>query len=536
MINADSTPVFDESLRLILVAVLGEENARRVLELVYELGEGGKELVMLVIEELVNAKEEIMDAQEKIDYLLRRLYGQNRERFTDPDQMELFGDQPPVVEEFQEDEEEEETKSRKKPRSLRSGRNRGLPTVVIEINPEGDLSDLQKIGFEVHRVFHYQPARIVVYEFVRNKYVDPTNKEAGVLMGELPDNVKGKRTATVETLSQVVINKYVDHLPVDRTRKQFSRLGADIATSTLNDFCAHVANDLKPLYDLHLQEVLNSGYIQADETRIPVRDSVKSKASGKNHLGYFWLYSAPTPKLVFVDYQPGRSRDGPLKILDGFQGNLQTDAYSVYDVFDTLDGIEHFNCVTHCRRKFENVKASQYEFVQTNVKRVLTLFRKIYAIEQKLRERGASFEERRIERQSQSAPLFDKLKEILESTATIGPESWKKAVYYALVRWEKLTRFLDHGEVEIDTNLVENRVRPIAIGRKNYLFAGSHEAAQRAAILYSLLNTCTLHGVNPQEWLVDVLKRIDTMAEEEMYTLLPQHWKAAQDAALPQAA
>ena len=204
----------------------------------------------------------------------------------------------------------------------------------------------------------------------------------------------------------------------------------------------------------------------------------------------------------------------------------------MYDVFDTLDGIEHFNCVTHCRRKFENVKASQYAFVQTNVKRVLTLFRKIYAIEQKLRERGASFEER----QNQSAPLFDKLKEILESTATIGPESWKKAVDYALVRWEKLTRFLDHGEVEIDTNLVENRVRPIAIGRKNYLFAGSHEAAQRAAILYSLLNTCTLHGVNPQEWLVDVLKRIDTMAEEDMYTLLPQHWKAAQDTALPQAA
>ena len=125
MINADSTPVFDESLRLILVDVLGEENARRVLELVYELGEGGKELVMLVIEELVNAKEEIMDAQEKIDYLLRRLYGQNRERYIDPNQMELFGDQPPVVEEFQEDEEEEETKSRKKSRSLRSGRNSG---------------------------------------------------------------------------------------------------------------------------------------------------------------------------------------------------------------------------------------------------------------------------------------------------------------------------------------------------------------------------------------------------------------------------
>jgi len=108
------------------------------------------------------------------------------------------------------------------------------------------------------------------------------------------------------------------------------------------------------------------------------------------------------------------------------------------------------------------------------------------------------------------------------------PESWKQAVYYALVRWEKLTRCLNHGEVEIDTNLVENRVRPIAIGRKNYLFVGSHEVTQRVATLYSLLNTCTLHGVNQREWLVDMLTRINTIAEEEMYTLLPQHWKIAQ--------
>ena len=118
----------------------------------------------------------------------------------------------------------------------------------------------------------------------------------------------------------------------------------------------------------------------------------------------------------------------------------------------------------------------------------------------------------------------------------LGPKSWKQAVNYALVRWEKLTRFLDDGEVEIDTNLVENRVRPIAIGRKNYLFAGSHEAAQRAAIIYSLLNTCTLHGVNQEEWLVDVLTRIDTMAEDELYTLLPQHWKATKETTLPNAA
>jgi len=518
--------------------MLGEENAQRVLELVHKLGDGSEELVMLFITELITAKEEILNAQEKIDYLQRRLYGQNRERFTDPDQTEIFDDYIPEVHapEVEEEEEEVVKKRRKRRRRPRSGRYKDLPTVIISIDPEGDLSHLRKIGEEVHSVLHFQPARFVILQYVRNKYVDPNDKEAGVLMGTLPDNIKGKRSATAETLTEVVINKYVDHLPVDRTRKQFLRLGADLPNSTLNDFCAHVANDLKPLHELLRQEVLDSEYIQADETRIPVRDPVKSKASGKNHLGYFWLYSAPTPLLVFVDYQRGRSRDGPLKILDGFQGKLQTDGYSVYEYFDTLDGIDQFNCVTHCRRKFEKVKSSEYEFVQQNVKVVLSLFRKIYAIERDLRERGVSFDQRRVERQQKSAPLFEKLKTFLEANATMGTESWKQAVYYALIRWEKLTRFLDHGEVEIDTNLVENRVRPIAIGRKNYLFAGSHEAAQRAAILYSLLNTCTLHDVNPREWLVDVLTRIDAIPQEELYTLLPQHWKSTQQDTLSKAA
>ncbi len=176
-------------------------------------------------------------------------------------------------------------------------------------------------------MLHFQPARFVVFQYVRTTYVDPNHKEAGVLMGPLPDHVKGKRSATAATLSEVVIHQYVDHLPVDRTRKPFLRLGADLSNSTLNDFCAHVAKDLKPLYELHRQEVLDREYIQADETRIPVRDPVKSKTSGKHHLGYDWLYSAPM--VVFVDYQRGRSRDGPLKILNGFQGKLQTDAYRV---------------------------------------------------------------------------------------------------------------------------------------------------------------------------------------------------------------
>ena len=340
----------------------------------------------------------------------------------------------------------------------------------------------------------------------------------GVLTGDLPADVKGKPTVTADLLSHVVVNKYVDHVPVTRTRKQFSRLGVHFPKSTLTDWVSHVANDLTRLYELQRDAVLQSGYIQADETRIPVRDSRKSKESGKHHLGYFWVYSAPSSRLVFFEYQQGRSRAGPSAVLANYQGKLQTDAYCVYDQLGARKGVDHFNCVAHCRRKFEAVKSSA---------RILSLFKQV-------RERGASFRERRQERQEKSGPIFEKIKTILQTPPMVSSRAWKAAVYYALARWDKLTRFLEHGEV--DSNLVENRIRPIALGRKNYLFAGSHAAAQRAAILYSLLNTCLLHEVNPTQWLTDVLKRIPKTANEDLHLLLSHHWKSAREPTLAKAA
>ena len=371
-----------------------------------------------------------------------------------------------------------------------------------------------------------------VIHYVRNQYVDPGDAGAGVLTGDLPTDVKGKRTVTADLLSHVVINKYVDHVPITRTQKQLSRLGIDLPKSTLTDWISHVANDLSCLYKLQRDAVLESGYIQVDETRIPVRDSLKSKESGKHHLGYFWAYSAPGSRLVFFEYQKGRSRDGPSAILAKYQGHLQTDAYCVYDRLGAMEGVVHFNCVAHCRRKFEVANSS----APGPAARVLSLFQQAYEIERELRERGASSAERRQERQQKSVPIFEKIKTILETTTAVSSRAWKEAVYYTLVRWDKLTRFLEHGEVEIDSNLVENRIRPIALGRKNYLFAGSHAAAQRAAILYSLLNTCLLHEMNPMQWLVDVLKRIPKTANEDLCLLLPHLWKSAPEPILAKAA
>ncbi|MXW31489.1 MAG: IS66 family transposase [Rhodothermaceae bacterium] len=520
----------DISVQRLLRVLLGEESAEYVWGLVAELGETGERAVMPLIEEIVRARAEILECNDVILHLRRQLFGSKRERYIDPNQGELFPGQGTVIELRQAEEPAAPERTRKKPKPrflFTDERIRDLPTEVIEIDPAGDLSHLKKIGAQEHLVLDYRRARLRVLKYVRNQYVDPTDATAGVLTGSLPDGVQGKRTATPELMAHVVVNKYVDHVPLDRTQKQFSRLGAPVPKSTLADYCAHVANDLSPLYDLQREAVLAGGYIQVDETRVPVRDRDKSKVAGKHHLGYFWGYSDPVSKLVFFDDQPGRSRAGPLAILAGYQGHLQTDAYNVYDIFGQRDGILHFNCVAHCRRKFEKAKSSKSKRVGALVAHVLSLFRKVYAIERDLRTHGASYAKRKQVRQRKSAPIFAEIKTVLEANSTAGSEAWRGAVYDALVRWDKLTRFLNHGEVEIDNNLIENRVRPIALGRKNYLFAGSHAAAQRTAILYSLLNTCALHGVNPMEWLVDVLKRIPTTATEDLSMLLPHHWNVA---------
>lgn len=524
------TWVPDISVKRQLTVLLGAESAESIWILVEQLGEDGERVILPLIEELVRSRQEIQKRDEAIEHLRRQLFGSKRERYVDPNQGELFPASECTVIELHQAESPQRKRCKPKP-LFTDDCIKDLPTEVIEIDPAGDLSHLKKIGTQEHLVLDYRRARLRVLKYIRNQYVDPTDASSGVLTGSLPDGVQGKRTATPELMAHVVVNKYVDHVPLDRTQKQFSRLGAPVPKSTLADYCAHVAYDLSPLYDLQRAAVLASGYIQVDETRIPVRDPCKSKAAGKHHLGYFWGYSDPVSKLVFFDYQPGRSRAGPLGILDGYQGHLQTDAYNVYDIFGQRDGILHFNCVAHCRRKFEKAKSSKSKQVGALVAHVLSLFRKVYAIERDLRTHGASFAKRRRVRQRKSAPIFAEIKTFLEANSTAGSEVWRGAVYYTLVRWDKLTRFLDHGEVEIDNNLIENRVRPIALGRKNYLFAGSHAAAQRAAILYCLLNTCTLHGVNPMQWLVDVLKRMPTTAEEDRPTLLPHQWSAARSLA-----
>lgn len=389
--------------------------------------------------------------------------------------------------------------------------------VVIE--PEEDTSGLRRIGEEVTETLHYIPGQWVVLRRVRPKYVDPKNPDRGVIIAPLPDRPIEKGLAEPSLLAQIVVEKYLDHLPLYRQRGRFKREGITLPASTLEGWVAQMGDLVEPLYQALCTEVRQSGYVQADETTIPVLDKTKK---GQSHRGYYWVYHAPESGLVAMDYQRGRSDEGPKAFLKGYQGALQSDGYAAYDGFDADEAITHYGCWAHARRGFYEAKENQPDLAE----HVLKQISKLYEVERELCQAEASPERRVVERRARSVPILETLKAYLDAHPGLPKSSWGKAVSYALKRWDKLIGYIEDGRIEIDNNLVENAIRPIALGRKNYLFAGSHEAAQRSAVLYSLLGTCKKLGVNPQVWLSDVLSRIATYPVKQVADLLPHRWTA----------
>jgi transposase len=467
-------------------------------------------------------REKLAQVEHELMQLKRLVFGTKSERFLaagGPDQLPLFEEARPN------DEPEEqpavgETVTRRRPpkKPVRQVLPSHLPREVIVIEPDRDTAGLRKIGEQVTETLDYRPARLVVIRRVRPKYVDPTDEERGVIIGALPARVVEKGMAEPALLAHVLVEKYVDHLPLYRQVQRFNREGITLPTSTLGDWTRASADLLLPLYEALGREALSGGYIQADETPIQVQSAEKA---GTTHRGYYWVYHAPLSGLVVMDYQQDRSRDGPAAFLEGYAGALQSDGYGAYDAFDDLEQITAYGCWAHARRYF-------YEALDNapdRAEHALAEIGRLYEVERVLREQEASPEERRRLRQEQAVPVLCRLKAYLEENPGLPKSPWGRAVSYSLGRWKKLCRYTEDGRIEIDNNLVENAIRPIALGRKNYLFAGSHAAAERAAVIYSLVATCKKHEVNPQLWLSDVLSRIPTHPMKRVHELLPHHWK-----------
>ena len=392
---------------------------------------------------------------------------------------------------------------------------------VIILQPDTDVSGLKKIGEEITEVLEWTPGELYVKQFIRPKYVSAlTATQSTVLTASLPGRILEKCMAGEALLTQITVDKYVDHMPLDRQLKRFQRLGVTIAQSTINDWVKAVLVQLICLYEVHLRQVLATGYLQVDETGIKVMDEDKK---GATHQGWYWVYHSTEHKLVLFDYQPARSREGPSGMLKGYQGYLQNDGYVSYEAFENKEGITVLNCMAHARRKFVEALDSDKE----RAEHALTLFQKLYAVERTIREKSLVGEDALDERREKAVPVLGELKQWMQAEyPKVLPKSpIAKAIAYCLPRWDKLSRYTTNAMLNIDNNPVENAIRPVAVGRKNYLFAGSHEAAQRAAMVYSLFATCRMHNINPYEWLKDVLQRMHLYTTQNIHELLPQNWK-----------
>jgi len=290
----------------------------------------------------------------------------------------------------------------------------------------------------------------------------------------------------------------------------------------MGDWVDKVHQMLEPIIARMKERMLETEYIQADETTIKVQEKNTKKKSKKCHLGYLWPYT-DGEQIVF-EYKSGRGREGPVDFLGKFNGYLQTDGYTGYNKVIQDNGITHLMCWAHARRKFFDAR----EYDKETAELFLAKIAELYAIEKNAKESAKTAEERfKIRKEKGSAEILEKIKTLLDTKlSNVLPKSpIGKAILYAKNHWEQLTVFIEDGRLEIDNNRIENKIRPVALGRKNWLFAGSQAGAERAAIFYSIFGTCKIHEINPFEYLKDILERVNTHPTSKIDELLPTQWE-----------
>ncbi|MFZ2898677.1 MAG: IS66 family transposase [Saprospiraceae bacterium] len=468
----------------------------------------------------------------RLEQLERLLFGTKSERFVPdiPGQLALDLDAAKVEAEVQTQEVAAHRRTKVKPVKISPHGRAPLPASLrrekIMLEPQEDTAGMKRMGEEITEVLEYQAAELYVLQFVRPKYARVQTAEeerqgvSPIVIADLPARPIEKGIPGTALLTYLLISKFVDHLPLYRLGKMFERQGVKIADSTLADWIKAACNLLIPLYEALKREVLACDYLQMDETPIRV---LESEVKGKSHRGYFWVCHAPAQKLPLFEYDARRSARLPDELLADFGGTLQSDGYVVYEKYEKQAGVTLAGCLAHSRREFEQALGND----QARAAHILTRIQSLYAVERQARERQLSADERLALRQELSRPVFDQLHQYLkaELLQVLPKSAIGQAIAYSLNRWEKLERFLLDGKIEIDNNLVENAIRPVALGRKNYLFAGNHEAARRIAIIYSFMACCKMNEVNPHTWLQDVLFRIQEHPVNRISELLPHRWK-----------
>jgi len=421
-------------------------------------------------------------------------------------------------------------------------RNRGaLPDHLPRIETIVDIADktcpccgepLHVIGEDRAEMLDYVPARLRVRVIRRPRYGCRGCEEA-VVQALAPERPIDGGMATEALLAHVLVNKYSDHLPLYRQTQIFARSGVTLDRSTLANWVGRACWWLAPLHELMLSTILSSPRVFADDTTLPVLDP----GEGRTKTGRLWCYAVDNrpwngpghPAAAYV-YSENRKAEHPMEHLKGFRGLLQTDGYAGFVRLAGADSaVKLAFCWAHTRRKFHDIHATaKSPLAEEALRRIAAL----YAIEADLR--GAPAEERQRVRQQQSRPLVEAMHTWFNEQLgrLSGRSAPAQAIRYALNHWAGLTVFLDDGRAELDTNTVERAMRPVALGRKNALFAGSDNGGRHWVVIATLIQTAKLNGVDPEAWLTGVLERIVSgrTKRNELETLLPWNWAAAKSA------
>jgi transposase len=481
-------------------------------------------LIATLQEQLTKSHRENAALRHQLDVLCQRLFGKKSER-VDPRQLQLaleqLANEPGALAEPIEMD-AGDTPVRGHQRRRPTGR-RPLPSHLPRRRVEIDVADADKecacghvktrIGESIAEKLEYEPASFVVLQTVRAKYACPRCHD-GVVEAPAPPQAIEKSLAGEGLLAHVVVSKYVDHLPLYRLERIFAREGIELSRTTLCDWVAEVSTALTPIGEHLRREITAATYLQTDDTSVTVLDEQVGSYKGR-----LWTYLDPLGRQVVFDATQTHERDGPAAFLAGFRGKLQADAYRGYDGLYQRGYVVEIGCMAHARRRF--VEAFMTD---ASAARMIACIQQLYDVERAAAE--LTPEARQAMRREHSVPLLAQMKAERDRLAsTVLPKSpLGDAVRYLTNQWDALQRFVDDGRLNIDNNGAENQLRVVAVGRKNWLFAGSFEGARRAALLYSLVQSCKLVDVPPYGYLKDVLLRIATHPQRLIDQLTPNGW------------
>lgn len=512
-----------------------------------KLDEAYKEISLLRNAKIeVKAEKDKLEAErdkllDQIAWFKRKLFGQSSEKYIpeDPNQFKIDFDGLEELDVEKEIIAEAETEvinyTRKKPQKdkkkpVRLPLPEDLRRVREVIDVEGIDDRYIRIGEEITEILEHKPGELYVRQIVRPKYALKPEyqdlEENPISIADLPVLPLPRSNAGSSLLAEVLMDKYVFHMPFHRQIAKFKMQGIRIPASTMNDWFKGSCNLLKPLYEKLKEEVLASDYIQVDESTVPVINNEKHKTVK----AYLWMVRSVMKNIVFFHYDQGsRSQKTVVSLLKGFQGAIQSDGYEAYNIYERKKGVLLLGCWAHARRKFEEALKEDpgvagYALAQIG---------KFYTVEHMADDKDMNFEERAALRKRIAYPLMRAFEKwiIKYYPNSIKGGRMSNALSYTYNIFPKLARYSLDGRYKIDNNLAENAIRPLALGRKNYLFCGNHEAAENAAMVYSLLGCCKAADVNPRDWLADVLGKMamyKTDSSIDLTKLLPANWKEIQ--------